>query len=194
MSNPGQTRNREEKKLENRTIADQHIHPALACIADRPHLFSRQGSVAVSWRRRGARVYGPYYRLIYREESRQRSLYLGRVGALVEEVRQRLATMQAPRRARRLAEQRRRQAAAALRASKAHVNLGLRAWGLRLQGFEVRGWRKSPLRATFRAARREIARLRRTVPRWPRLPGIGLPRLPGPKWPPVTQCVARHSA
>ena len=180
--------------MENQPLADQHLHAALTRIAGRPDLFARQGSVAASWRRRGARVYGPYYSLIYREEGRQRSLYLGRAGALVEEVRRQLATLQAPRRARRLAERCRRQAATALRASKAQVNLGLRSWGLRLQGFEVRGWRRSPLRATFRKARRELARLGRTAARWPRLPGVGLPRLPGPTLPTVAQYAARHSA
>ena len=165
-------------KLENRRIAEQHLHAALACIAGRPEVFARQGSVAATWRRRGTRVYGPYYCLIYRQEGRQRSVYLGPAGALVEEVRQRLATLQAPRRARRLAERRRQEAARALRASKARVNLGLRPWGLRLQGFEVRGWRSSPLRPTFRAARRELRRLGPPAAHWPRLPSMGLPRLP----------------
>ena len=160
--------------MENQPLADQHLHAALARIAGRPGLFARQGSVAATWRRRGARVYGPYYSLIYREEGRQRSLYLGRAGALVEEVRRQLATLQAQRRARRQAEHLRRQAATALRASKAQVNRALRSWGLRLQGYEVRGWRSSPLRPTFRKARRATARLGRTAVRWPRLPKLAV--------------------
>jgi hypothetical protein len=46
----------------------------LALLAARPEVFARQGSVVASWRRRGTRTYGPYYRLIYREGGRQRSI------------------------------------------------------------------------------------------------------------------------
>jgi hypothetical protein len=90
------------KQLENRKGADQHAHPALALLAARPDLFARQGSVVASWRRRGTQTYGPYYRLIYRDERRQRSIYLGRAGGLVEEIRGRGfdCTPHAPREAR----------------------------------------------------------------------------------------------
>ena len=166
--------------MEIRKSADQHPHPALALLAARPDLFARQGSVVASWRRRGTRTYGPYYRLIYREASRQRSLYLGRAGGLVEEVRGRLRALQTPLRSHRVLERTRRHAAALVRASKARLNLQLRPWGLRLQGFEVRGWRTSPIWATVRKEVRRFTQLGRFAARLPRLPGLGLPRLPSP--------------
>jgi len=153
--------------LENRQSADQHPHPALALLAVRPDLFARQGSVVASWRRRGTQTYGPYYRLIYREEGRQRAIYLGRAGRLVEEVRGRLLALQAPLRGRRVMKRTRRHAAALMRASKARLNLQLRPCGLRLQGFEVRGWRTSPIRAALRKGIREF-------PPWAALPAVCL--------------------
>jgi len=158
--------------------ADQHPHPALALLAARPELFARQGSVVASWRRRGAYTYGPYYRLIYREEGRQCSVYLGRAGGLVEEIRGRLLASQAPLRERRAVERTRRHAAALMRASKTQLNLQLRPWGLRLQGFEVRGWRTSPIWAVVGKQVRAFTNFGRFAPRLPRLPSLTLPRLP----------------
>jgi hypothetical protein len=166
------------KQLENRQRADQHVHPALALLAARPDVFARQGSVVASWRRRGTRAYGPYYRLIYREASRQRSIYLGRAGGLVEEIRGRLRALQAPLRGRRVNKRAGRQAAALMRASKAQLNLQLRPWGLRLQGFEVRGWRTSPIWAVVRKQIGGFTQFGRFAGRLPRLPGLPLPRLP----------------
>jgi hypothetical protein len=163
--------------MENRKSADQHAHPAMALLAARPDLFARQGSVVASWRRRGTRTYGPYYRLIYRDERRQRSIYFGRAGGLVEEVRGRLRALQAPLRDRRAVQRTRRHAAALMRASKARLNLQLRPWGLRLQGFEVRGWRTSPIWATVRKEIRQFTQLGRFAAHLPRLPGLALPRL-----------------
>jgi hypothetical protein len=153
-------------------------HPALALLVARPERFARQGSVVASWRRRGTHTYGPYYRLIYREEGRQRSIYLGRAGGLVEAIRGRLLTLQAPLRAHRAAERTRRHAAALMRASKAQLNLCLRPWGLRLQGFEVRGWRTSPIWAAVGKQVRHFTNFGRFAARLPRLPSLALPRLP----------------
>jgi hypothetical protein len=166
------------KEMENRKSADQHAHPAPALLAARPDLFARQGSVVASWRRRGAHTYGPYYRLIYREEGRQRSVYLGRAGGLVEAIRGRLLALQAPLRERRVVERTRRHAAALMRASKAQLNLQLRPWGLRLQGFEVRGWRTSPIWAVVGKQVRAFTNFGRFAARLPRLPSLTLPRLP----------------
>jgi hypothetical protein len=57
-------------KLENSQLADQLDHPALRLIAARPDIFSRQGHVAASYRRRNGKMFGPYYRLGYRDEGR----------------------------------------------------------------------------------------------------------------------------
>ena len=94
----------------------------------------------------GTERYGPYDCLSYRDEGRQRSIYLGREGPLVEEVRRRLEHLQRPLQQRRALSRLRRQVATALRADKRRLDSQLRAYGLRLQGFEVRGWRTSVLR------------------------------------------------
>jgi len=151
-------------KLETERLVDQQTHPALALIARRAELFARQGSIVAAWRRRGARTYGPYYRLSYREGGRQRSVYLGREGTLVAQLRQTLADLQRPWRQHRAVARLERQAKTALRAEKGRLNRHLRLLGLRLQGFEVRGWRTSPTRRWLRSLR---------------FPRIHMPRIPG---------------
>ena len=151
-------------KLETDGIVDQQTHPALALIVRRAELFARQGSIAAAWRRHGSRTYGPYYRLSYREGGRQRSIYLGRESTLVALVRQELADLQRPLRQHRAVVRLERQVKTALRADKRRLNRHLRLLGLRMQGFEVRGWRTSPMRRWLRSLR---------------IPRIGLPRIPG---------------
>ena len=139
-------------------------HPALQLIAARPDLFRCQGAVVNTWRRRNGKTFGPYYRLSYRQHGRQCSVYLGRTGALVEQVRRALQALQQSIARFRLFNRLRRQIRASLRVHKFRVHSLLRPFGLRLKGFEVRGWRISPL-SRFRPPRR----------RW-------LPRLTLSKW------------
>jgi hypothetical protein len=167
---------------------------AMAMIAARPEVFRRQGTVVASWRQRGEKTYGPYYRLCWREDGRQRSVYLGRgedagtqesphptplpkgegtvrgnpltkgEGTRIEDVRRALAELQRPLRERRAAERLRRLVVRSLRIQKIRLNFQLRPLGLRLKGFEVRGWQTSLLRPL-------LARPWRlpSVPRVPRL-------------------------
>jgi hypothetical protein len=132
--------------LENRQPADQLSHPALEPIASRPDLFSRQGYLRATFHRRGGKTFGPYYLLCYREEGRLRSVYLGRPGELVEQVRQMLEARHRPITQQRLFERLTRQIRASLRIEKIRVRALLCPFGLRLKGAEVRGWRTSPLR------------------------------------------------
>jgi len=74
------------------------MSPALRCIAEHPELFARQGSVAAAYRKVGHRTYGPYHRLSYRVDGRQRSVYIGRDPHQADAVRSALATLQAQRR------------------------------------------------------------------------------------------------
>ena len=97
------------RKLEIQDLVDQQAHPALVLLAARPELFAQQGSISTSWRRRGAKTYGPYYRLRYRDGSRSCSLYLGRGGPVVDRVRHALHALQSPLRRRRAFAQLRRQ-------------------------------------------------------------------------------------
>ena len=138
-------------------------HPALRLIRARPDLFSRQGHVAATWRRRNGKTFGPYYRLGYREGGRQFSVYLGRSGELAEQVRRAIEAVQMPLAQRRLFNSIERQIRASLRVHKHRVSALLRPYGLRLKGFEVRGWRYSPLR--YLLPRRGLTP--RVVPRRP---------------------------
>ncbi len=162
---------------------------ALDLIAARPELFARQGSVAASWRRVGPKKYGPYYRLRYRDGGVSRSLYLGRQGPLVDCVRERLRTLQAPLRQRRAFDQLNGCIRYTLRLDRRQVAAQLAHFGLRLKGFEVRGWRTSPLAALLCPARLGLRSKGfevcggRTSPlsallRWP---GTGLGRGPAPR-------------
>jgi len=155
-------------KLETEGLVDQQTHPALALIARRAELFARQGSIVAAWRRRGTQTYGPYYRLCYREGGRQRSVYLGRESALVAQVRQTLTDLQRPLRQYRAVARLQRQVKTALRADKGRLNRQLRLLGLRLQGFEVRGWRTSPTRRWLRSLRFPRIQI-------PRIPGLHMP-------------------
>jgi hypothetical protein len=150
--------------LENRQTADQLSHPALELIASRPDLFSRQGYLRATFRRRGGKTFGPYYLLCYREEGRLRSVYLGRPGELVEQVRQALEARHRPITQQRLFDRLTRQIRASLRIERIRVRALLCPFGLRLKGAEVRGWRSSPLRWLLPRRRRLF---RPVVPRIP---------------------------
>jgi len=95
---------------------------------------------------RNGKRFGPYYRFAYRDGDRQRSIYLGRAGELVEEVRQRLAALHRPRTQYQAVQRLQRQVRASLRIEKRHLRSLLHSCGLRLKGFELRGIRISPLR------------------------------------------------
>jgi len=60
-------------------------------------IFARCGSVVASYRSKNGRRCGPYYRLAYRADRRQRSLYLGTSEELAAQVRSLLAELQARR-------------------------------------------------------------------------------------------------
>ena len=143
-------------------------------IAARPDIFCRQGYIAATYRRRNGRTFGPYHLLAYRQDGRLHSVYLGRSGALVEKVRQALAALQGPRIRTRLLTNLERQIRAALRIEKRHLAGLLRPFGLRLKGFEVRGWRISPLRRLLPPRRPRLS--------WPspRLPSLRRRRVESP--------------
>ena len=82
------------------------------------------------------------------------SLYLGRAGALVERVRQALGAQQQAITRYRLFDRLVRQVRASLRIEKIRLRSLLCPFGLRLKGWEVRGWRISPLRWLLPSRRR----------------------------------------
>ena len=130
---------------EIRPPANQPRHRALALIAARPDFFSLRGAVVASWRYKNGCKLGPYFRLFYREEGRQHSIYLGREGPLVRQVRAELARLQHWVRQKRAYRRARAAVTASLRRAKAELDRRLRPWGLCLKGYEVRGWRSHPV-------------------------------------------------
>jgi len=129
------------KKLEIQTFVDQRAHPALTLIAQLPERFARQGAVIATWRGTGERRHGPYFQLAYREEGRQRRVYLGTAGPVVEAVRGALERLQRPLRGLREFRRMRRKLTASLREAKQNMAGQFARLGLRLKGYEVRGWR-----------------------------------------------------
>jgi hypothetical protein len=165
-------------KLEKSKLADQLDHPALVLIANRPDVFSSQGHIAAGYRRRDGKTFGPYYRLSYRDQGRQHSVYLGRSGPLLDRIRQALATIQKSLSQHRLLNRLERQVRASLRGQKSRLAALLRPTGLTLKGFEIRGWRLSPIRRLmpFRAPSLKQFSIRmptldsKTASHWPKQP------------------------
>jgi hypothetical protein len=112
-------------------------------LAEHAEIFCRQGYVVETWRGTDRRR-GPFYRLRYRQEGRQRSIYLGCDPALAEAVRCRLRELQAPLRWRREGDRLWAKGQALYREFKAQTERELRSVGLRFHGNEVRGARRSP--------------------------------------------------
>jgi hypothetical protein len=129
--------------LENRSFVDQKLHAVWALLAAQPEIFSRQGTVRVSWRSHQGRQLGPYFRLVYRERDRQRALYLGSCAELAAQVRDALQVLQAPRRRQRAWQVLWKKGCAALRQHKQEWDAELRKLGLYLKGYEIRGYRRA---------------------------------------------------
>jgi len=109
-------------------------------ILDHRPIFARQGSVVTDWRRRGERRYGPYYRLTWREEGRQRSLYLGTSANLAEAIREVLREVQRKWHLRRTLRRLMARAKASLREHRRRSGPGLANYGMYWKGNELRGW------------------------------------------------------
>ena len=134
----------------------------LAFLHTRRSLLSTQGAIVASWRSYQGRRLGPYYRLAYREQGKQCSLYLGSAIDLVSLVRRELANFQRSLREAQVFHRMRSAARKALRASKDRLRQHLAAIGIRLKGFEFRGVRRAlarglrPLPAFAAASRSAI--------------------------------------
>jgi hypothetical protein len=107
-------------------------------VLERRQVFARQGTVVATWRSHRGRQLGPYFRLMYRDEGRQHSLYLGRSGEAADEIARLLGQLQA------VASQRRRlagvmrQVRRSLRGHKAQWQQELAPLGLCVKGTEIR--------------------------------------------------------
>jgi hypothetical protein len=121
----------EQQKLQR---IEQRINRSLRALC-------RQGSVVAGWRTVDGRRLGPYWSLRYREAGRQRSVYLGRSAALAAAVRRRLHKLQQPRKQSLQLARLRAAVRASFRRHLAVWKQDLEAWGLKLHGLEIRGWR-----------------------------------------------------
>ncbi len=120
---------------EARSLAPEHfIHANL-------QIFTRRGSVVASYRTKNGRRFGPYYRLAYVDNGRQRSRYLGRASRLVQRIRNLLARLQKPRNDRREESRADLGRKANLLRAKRHWQQTLHAYGLYSRGWSVRGLR-----------------------------------------------------
>jgi hypothetical protein len=139
--------------LENRKSVDQKRSDILrrvkALINGEPGVFALQGSVAASWRHYRGRRLGPYYRLSYRINGRQHSLYLGADETLADEIRELLTGLRKERQTRRMLARIRRQVNKSLGEERARLRAELEKIGLRLQGAEIRGMRGLLLTSTL---------------------------------------------
>jgi hypothetical protein len=149
---------------------DQLDHAAIRLVSAWPDVFALQGSVVATLRHRNGRTFGPYYRLAYREDGRQRSVYLGKAGAIVERVRQMLHYLQKPWREWRATRRLERQVRASLRANNVRLKMLLLPLGLQLRGFNIRGWRRCPLRPWLPRRGQLIPTLR--LPNLPSVPRV----------------------
>jgi hypothetical protein len=128
-------------ELENTESADQKRRRILLFITAHVEIFGQRGAVVQTWRDYAGRRLGPYFSLIFRKDGKQRSLYLGSDPQFASEVRELLEQTQKPRQERRTAERRRACVESELRRWKEAWDSELRPYGLRLKGWEVRGWR-----------------------------------------------------
>jgi hypothetical protein len=132
----------EAAKLENRKSVDQNRNDILRFLSDRPDIFARQGTVRESWRYYGGRRLGPYFKLSYRIGGKQQARYLGSSPEFAAEVRHKLVTMQAELRQQRRRNQELAPWYKAVSSCKQQWQLEVEKLGLRVQGYEVRGYRQ----------------------------------------------------
>ncbi|MEK6233311.1 MAG: hypothetical protein N2C14_01215 [Planctomycetales bacterium] len=139
--------------METHDPVDRTVEPvdgktldAIRFVADHPEIFTKQGAVTAGWRRRRGRRSGPYFRLAYRRDGKQRSVYLGRCEKRAELIRSLLQRMQRPVQEARALRKWKSSARAALRKCKADWDREVRKLGLRPQGFEIRGWKQGDTR------------------------------------------------
>lgn len=145
--------------------ASPDAHAALRLLASNSAAFLRQGSIVVTYRYRDGRKFGPYYCLNYREEGKKRSVYLGRAGELVEQVRQKLEAIQRPLVEFRQWNKLERQARRSFRLYKRDTSTYLQLSGLRWKGNIIRGWRNSPLCQYTAKSGRRLPPLVKPLPR-----------------------------
>ena len=198
-------------KLEESNPVDQRQSPqhplrALQYIEEHREQFVRQGCVVASHRKVGERINGPYFRLAFRGEGQQHSIYIGRDPQAAEAVRTALNQLHALRRRQLLFDKWERDARRTLRLAKIQADFHIRPLGLRFHGFEIRGWRRNPVFSAIpwgsrrkpqpvSLAIRFQRRLQRLQPMWKEVEaslGIELKRSPRCEIPEIREAIQRN--
>jgi hypothetical protein len=106
-------------------------------ILARRNFFAATGTVVADFHTRKSRRHGPYYRLAYYEQHRQKSIYLGASESLARQVALLLSQLQTPRRSRRPIQLLRTAVRASLRNHHARLRADLARHGLRVKGLSL---------------------------------------------------------
>ena len=114
-------------------------------IRQNAQIFAQNGSVVATYRTRGTKRYGPYYRVAYRADGRQCSIYIGRCKRLAIRARKLLARLQQPRDYRRLCCRANRERKVAMRQVIRWWQHTIRSYGFDLRGCEIRSGLPFPL-------------------------------------------------
>lgn len=138
--------------LENRQFVDQRREVIDEFIRRHADALAVQGSVVATYRRRGDRRLGPYFKLTCRSAGRQVAVYVGDEEVLVTYVRERLATLQHFKRERRRSNKIRRVVRRHARANRLAMEAEFAKPGLYRKGHEIRGWRSASARAAMSAS------------------------------------------
>jgi hypothetical protein len=105
-------------------------------------VLARQGTIVASFRTYNGRKLGPYYRLAYRTEGRQRSIYLGKSKKILRQVRRLLEKLQKPSKTKRFMRQAQKTFQETMKKHMAQFRIDLLKVGLQLRGYAARGWRR----------------------------------------------------
>ena len=129
--------------MEKRDSVDQRLDAVERFFSSHGERLARQGAIVATFRQRGGRRLGPYYRLACRgSDRRQVSVYLGAAGLIVAETRRRLEQLQERRKQQRFWALVRRAVHKKMKAARRCLQDELAQHGLTTQGAEIRGWRQ----------------------------------------------------
>lgn len=129
--------------MEKDDSVDQRLRAVEQFLAEHEERLAQQGAIVMTYRQRGGRRLGPYYRLTCRNsKQRQVSIYLGLEGPVITFTRQRLDQLQERRRQQRFWKNVRREVHKKLKVARVELAAELAQLGLRSQGAEIRGWQQ----------------------------------------------------
>jgi len=132
--------------MEIQALVDQQHAAIERFLSEHGEALARQGAVVATYRQRGGRRYGPYYRLTYRIDGRQRAVYLGTDADLVRHVRERLTQLHHVRREQVQIAPLRRALRQQAKVARQQLDRELQVIGLFRKGHDIRGWRTAALR------------------------------------------------